>query len=111
MPLGSWWTGHAPNKRILYLKNMNTHFLAFLLVCALASGALAQGNELQQFIRVQASVVALVHVRVIDGTGAAAAEDQTIIINGGKISAVGPAANVPVPGDAKTLDLSGYTIM
>jgi imidazolonepropionase-like amidohydrolase len=87
--------------------------LISLILSILVSATLAQGqaNERQQFIRVERPIVALLHVRVIDGTGAAAAEDQTIVISGGKISAVGPAANTPAPTDAKTLDLSGYTVM
>ena len=44
--------------------------------------------------------MALEHVRVIDGTGAAAKVDQTIVIAGGKITAIGNAGAVPVPADA-----------
>jgi len=40
---------------------------------------------MKQYIKVDAPVVALTHVRVIDGTGAAAREDQTVVINRGKI--------------------------
>src|ERR1043165_6068373 len=84
-----------------------------LIVLTILLGAvgLGQGGELQQFIRVQAPITALLHVRVIDGTGAAASEDQTVIISAGKISVVGPAASTQVPVGAKTLDLSGYTVM
>ena len=82
-----------------------------VLMTLFGSFGLGQGNELQQFIRVQAPVVALQHVRVIDGTGTAAAEDRTVIISGGKISTVGPTASTQVPGDAKILDLTGYTVM
>ena len=46
----------------------------------------------QEFISVDAPVVALQHVRVIDGTGAPAASDQTIVIEGGLIKAIGPSA-------------------
>jgi hypothetical protein len=34
--------------------------------------------------------MALTHVRVIDGTGAAAREDQTVIVDHGKIAAPPP---------------------
>ena len=37
----------------------------------------------------------------IDGTGAPAKNDQTILIRGEKIAAVGPAASVAVPADAR----------
>ena len=44
------------------------------------------------FIAVDAPVIALEHVRAIDGTGAALREDQTIVIAQGKIRDVGPAS-------------------
>ena len=43
------------------------------------------------FIVENASVIALVHARVIDGTGVAPLEDQTVVINAGRIVALGPA--------------------
>src|SRR5438874_13829640 len=86
----------------------------FTLFCLLVFSALLvspQANERQQFIRVEAKLVALTHVRVIDGTGAAAQEDQTILIADGKIRSVGPAASTNLPSDAKTIDLTGYTVL
>ncbi len=41
--------------------------------------------EVQQFVKVNSPVVVLTHVRVIDGTGAAAREDQTVILSKAKI--------------------------
>jgi imidazolonepropionase-like amidohydrolase len=79
--------------------------LVCLSVCSVAQAP--QGDS--QFVRIQAPTIALTHVRVIDGTGAAATEDQTIIIAGGKISAVG--SNVSIPANAKVLDLNGYTVL
>ena len=80
-------------------------FLLLITTCAVN----AQQSDRQQFIRVEAPVIALTHVRVIDGTGAAATEDQTLIISEGKISALG--LNVNVPANAKVLDLTGYTVL
>src|ERR1043166_5472211 len=80
-------------------------FLLLITTCAVN----AQQSDRQQFIRVEAPVIALTHVRVIDGTGAAATEDQTLIISEGKISALG--LNVNVPANAKVLDLDGYTVL
>jgi imidazolonepropionase-like amidohydrolase len=59
---------------------------------------------------VDAPVVALTHVRVMDGTGNAAREDQVVLISGGKIASVGDAS-LSVPKDAKILDLHGYTVI
>ena len=43
--------------------------------------------NVQRFISVDDPVVALTHVRVVDGTGAEPAEDQTVVISEGRISA------------------------
>ena len=67
--------------------------------------------EVQEFVKVNAPVVALTHVRVIDGTGAAAREDQTIILSKGKIESVGDASSANVPKDAQVLDLHGYSVI
>ncbi|TAN22777.1 MAG: amidohydrolase [Acidobacteria bacterium] len=77
-----------------------------LLSCGLAAQSLSP--VLRQFVSVDAPVVALEHVRVIDGTGAAAVADQTVLLEHGRIAAIG--ANVIVPADAKVLDLSGDTV-
>jgi imidazolonepropionase-like amidohydrolase len=70
--------------------------------------------ESQQFIRVEAPVVVLTHVRIIDGTGAAARDDQTIVIADGKIQSIGASgAGAPanLPANAQTVDLRGYTAL
>ncbi|HXJ86270.1 MAG TPA: amidohydrolase family protein [Candidatus Binatia bacterium] len=67
--------------------------------------------EVRQFVKVDAAVVALTHVRVIDGTGAVAREDQTLLISKGKIESVGNASAASVPKDAQVLDLKGYTVI
>jgi imidazolonepropionase-like amidohydrolase len=68
-------------------------------------------SDRQQFIRFDAPVIALTNIRVIDGTGAAPIENQTIIIRGGKIVSVGASSSATVPAGAKTVDLTGYTVM
>jgi imidazolonepropionase-like amidohydrolase len=62
-----------------------------------------------EFVRVNSPVVALDHVRTIDGTGAAAKPDQTIVISGGKIAGIGNTGSVKVPEGANHLDLTGYS--
>jgi imidazolonepropionase-like amidohydrolase len=79
------------------------------LLGAFASEAQTLSPEVKAFVSVDAPVVALTHVRLIDGTGSPAREDQTLVISGGMIEAVGPAPAVP-PG-AKVMDLSGYTVI
>ena len=85
--------------------------LSILLVFCFAVASFAQAPERQQFIRAEAPVIALAHVRVIDGTGAAPREDQTVVISSGKIQSVEPSATAKVPANAQTLDLQGYTVL
>lgn len=86
--------------------------LAFFLFSS-CTVTLAQGPgaAVKPFIKVDAAVVALTHVRVIDGTGAAAREDQTVVISGGKISSVSDASSAVVPKDAQVLDLHDYSVI
>jgi len=52
-------------------------------------------------VKVDAPVVVLTHVRVIDGTGSTPREDQAIVLSKGKIESVGDASSVSVPKDAQ----------
>jgi hypothetical protein len=63
----------------------------FFCLLLLAASATAQtvSPEVRDFVKVDAPVVALTHVRVIDGTGAPAHDNQTVVITEGKIQAVG----------------------
>lgn len=53
--------------------------------------------------------IAFTHVRLIDGTGAPAIEDATLVIDGGRILAAG--RGVAVPAGAAQRDYSGRTIL
>src|SRR5262245_65389923 len=66
---------------------------------------------LRDFVAVSDPVVALTHVRVVDGTGAAPAEDQTVVIANGKIQSVGPAASAQVPSGARVMELRNHTVI
>jgi amidohydrolase family protein len=67
--------------------------------------------ETKQYVVVDTPVVVLRHVRVIDGTGAAPRDDQTIVVSHGLITATGNAATTQVPAGAQILDLPGRTVM
>ena len=88
--------------------------LFFLSIALIAAGS-AHAQELRpavaQFVSVRAPVVALTHARVADGTGAPLSEDQTIILRGSRIEAVGPTSRVRPPADAQVVDLSGHTVI
>jgi imidazolonepropionase-like amidohydrolase len=67
--------------------------------------------NVRQYISIDTSVVALTHVRVIDGTGAPARLNQTLIIRDGNIAELGDAAGIAVPSGAQVLDLTGKTVI
>jgi imidazolonepropionase-like amidohydrolase len=67
---------------------------------------------LKPYISEDAPALVLLHVRVIDGTGAKAAENQRIDIEGGKITRLQSAQlRSPYPPNAKIVDLSGKTVI
>jgi imidazolonepropionase-like amidohydrolase len=86
--------------------------LLSIACCLIAPVAQTQtlSPAVRNFVKVDAPLIALTHVRIIDGTGAAAREDQTIIVSGGKIQSVLDASAAKVPASA-VLDLHGYTVI
>lgn len=55
--------------------------------------------------------LAIVHGTVLDGLGGAPLADGVVLVRGGRIEAVGPAASVPVPKDAEVIDARGKTVL
>jgi imidazolonepropionase-like amidohydrolase len=89
----------------------NFFVIGLLGVFTCLSSAQTLSLQVKSFVKVDAPVVALTHVRVIDGTGAGAREDQTITLSKGKIDSVSDASSANVPKDAQVLDLHGYTVI
>lgn len=87
--------------------------LCFLLlpVGAFSQAPAKLSPAVMAFVKEDAPTIALTHVRVVDGTGAAARADQTLVITNGKISAMGDAGTTKVPDGAKVLDLTGRTVI
>jgi imidazolonepropionase-like amidohydrolase len=52
-------------------------------------------------------MIAIVGATVIDGNGGAPLQDGTILVEGSRISAVGPRSSVRVPSDARVIDGTG----
>ncbi len=82
-----------------------------VIACSIALMAQALSPQVRGFVKVDAPVVALTHVRVIDGTGAAARDDQTVVMSRGKIESASDAASANVPKDAQVVDLHGYSVI
>ena len=86
---------------------------AALMSLAACASARAQGGspEAKQFVTTDAPVIALTHVRVIDGTGAPSVPNQTVLIERGIIRAVGDSARVAIPAGTQVLDLTGRSVL
>jgi imidazolonepropionase-like amidohydrolase len=84
-------------------------WLLAVLSAACCAAQTTLSKDVLQFVRVQSPIVALEHVRVIDGTGAAARPDQTILISGGRVTAIGAAGTVAIPEGAMRMDFNGYS--
>src|ERR1700723_1886775 len=82
-----------------------------LLVAAIAVAQTQKPNGVADFIRVDAPVFVLDHVRVIDGTGAPPKEDQAVAIANGKIQFIGSEASPQIPEGAQRIQRSGYTVI
>lgn len=87
--------------------------VSFMLLADLARGQSRPqlSPEVREFVKIDAPVIVLNHVRVIDGTGSAPRTNQAIVIQDGKIVAIGDAADVKTPDHAQVVNLSGYSVI
>src|SRR5580704_12795624 len=77
---------------------MHSLFLfGFLLIATIAVAQTQKAPDVAEFVSVDAPVFVLNHVRVIDGSGAAAVDDQAVIVSGGKIQWIGAAGSAQAP--------------
>ena len=67
--------------------------------------------SVRSYVAVDSAIVALTNVRVIDGTGAAPLDGQTLIVRDGRIAAMGRTGTVAIPVGAQTIDLAGKSVM
>jgi hypothetical protein len=84
--------------------------LTLLPALAATQPATQLSRTVQPYVTVAEAVVAHTNVRVVDGTGAAPAENQTVVIRDGRIASVS-AAGQPPPAGARVLDLGGHTVI
>jgi imidazolonepropionase-like amidohydrolase len=88
-----------------------TFLFASLLMAAISAAQTSKSSDVTPFVTVDAPILVLNHVRVIDGTGAAAKDDQAVLIANGKIQSIGPAASAKIPQGAQVLERSGYSVI
>src|ERR1700723_4254638 len=72
--------------------------------------AQSPSDEVKKFLRFADAVIALTHVRIIDGTGTAPQEDRTLLLRQGRIAAI-QAASAAIPSDVRVIDLGGRSVI
>ncbi len=94
------------------------HYTRIVLIASLCVSAVASAQsaatltpQVQNFVSVADSVVVLMNVTIIDGTGSAPKTGQTIVIRGNRIADVGPVARVPLPTGGRLMQLNGSTVI
>jgi len=85
--------------------------IASLLLAAITVAQTQKASGVADFISVDTPVFVLEHVRVIDGTGTPAKEDQAVVIANGKIQFIGPEESAQIPPGAQRMGRSGYTVI
>src|SRR5690242_18562583 len=62
-------------------------------------------------LRAQGVVTVFDGARILDGNGGAPIENGRIVVQGGRVTAIGSAASVAAPAGATRVDVTGKTIM
>ncbi len=71
----------------------------------------AQGADENRFIAVDADEILITNVKIIDGTGAAPRDNQTVLIRDGRIAEIGAAGSVRASAEAEVIDGTGHTLI
>lgn len=94
---------------------MRLRFLLLGLVLACTARAvsyLPPGTKAGDFVAYKGDApLALTGATLIDGTGAAPRSGMTLLLDHGRIQALGPDGQVPIPAGAQKLDLAGKTVL
>ena len=104
------WVGRIVALTVCLAAVIWTAFLAIDMVGEHRIKAIADKAP-SAYVKESSPILVLDHVRVVDGTGAAPADDQSIVIETGKITYVGPRSLQPQTQGAKVLDLTGRAVL
>ena len=86
-------------------------FLLALLPAAACSAADTKPATDKDFVAYAQPVIAFTHADVVDGTGHKADHDQTLVIDKGRIVALGKSSKVKLPDGATVIDAHGKTLL
>jgi imidazolonepropionase-like amidohydrolase len=73
--------------------------------------AQAQQNEDAKFISYNQPAFVFTHAEIIDGTGAAPKYDQSLVVENGRITAIGPSPSASAVPGVTIIDATGKTLM
>ncbi|HEY4951728.1 MAG TPA: amidohydrolase family protein [Candidatus Acidoferrales bacterium] len=85
--------------------------VSIVITFSVAGAAAQQPGTAANFIRESAPIIVLTHAQLIDGTGSAPLSDQAVVLDHGKITAVGSTASMQIPSGAKVIDATGKTVI
>ena len=88
---------------------MRNHLRSMIATSMMLLTSLAASQ--QAFAQAGASAVALTGARLIDGSGSEPIENAVLVIENGRVAAVGPAQAVQIPDGATRVDVTGKTIV
>jgi imidazolonepropionase-like amidohydrolase len=83
---------------------------ALLAVMLFACASLAHAGD-SDYVAYAQPTIAFTHATVVDGTGGEPAHDQTLVIDHGRIVALGATQHTRVPAGAVTIDARGKTLL
>jgi len=89
-------------------------FTVFMVIMAFAVLRL-QGQQFSvqvtPFIKIPAGTIVLTGVKIIDGTGGPAKDNQLVLIQNDRIAALGNAKDITIPPGATVIDCKGKTLI
>src|SRR5262245_44780764 len=86
--------------------------ITILLAAAGSFAAAAERREIKLPLEPPAdNAIAIVGARLIDGRGEKPVENAVVVVRGSKIIAAGPQGQVSIPGEAKSLDAAGLSVL
>ena len=81
------------------------------LVAKAGADAIAWLGETAQVGAQPPGPIAFIGARVVDGSGAPPIENATVVVDGDNIVAIGPRDKTQLPANARTIDVTGATIV
>tara|TARA_R110000868_G_scaffold1389_10_gene10749 strand:+ start:8267 stop:9727 length:1461 start_codon:yes stop_codon:yes gene_type:complete len=97
------------------IQSLKSKISCFIIVAILLMGNISFAQnfspEVEKFISVDTTTVAIKNVTLIDGTGTSEKPNQTIIFTDGKITQLGNAADIEIPKNTLVLDGHNKTVM